>query len=477
MKRWHLTAILSGAALVAVALAPRLTAYLSSPEPQPQPMAEPVPEPVGQILVAPEPQRGQASGHLEVEASLDRTALLRDRTSDRFLTVTVTAPQDLGTSYRHAVDLAVVMDASGSMSARGKIDYAKRAAKMLASNMEHGDLYTLVTFADDATTIVPAAPITDLHSIHTAIDRVLEGGGTNLYGGMENGAASVRSSMHSEAVGRVILLSDGNANVGVTDPDALARYASTLSSQGISVSTVGLGLDYNEDLLGRIADLGGGTYDFVDDPRELEAAFNDELARSASLVARETTVHLDLPSGVVGMEIYGWDAARTSDGWDVRLGDIRAGESKKIVARVQVRGQGDAMDVASVACDWFDLVDDAPGHREVSAGAVVTDDTRVVEASVDRNAAVQANQAYGNWFLDLSLRAYERGDRQEARDLAGQGAEVLQQAAVDFEDDALDEDAHYVLESLGYIESYEPSSTEGKRAIKAGKEQYRGRAR
>ena len=137
-----------------------------------------------------------------------------------------------GHTFRRPVDMAVVIDASGSMSARGKIDYAKRAAKLIASEMNRDDTFSLIAFNDEATTVISGASISDDPSlIHRQIDRIYEGGGTNLFEGMARGASEVERVLDSEAVGRVVILSDGHANVGVTDVDSLTRYAATIAAK------------------------------------------------------------------------------------------------------------------------------------------------------------------------------------------------------------------------------------------------------
>jgi len=477
MQRWQLTLGLTVVALGAAIIAPRLAGF-TLPAPRVDvPIPEVVPNVVAPIVEA-VVAAPTSTGHLVVTAGLDRTAVLEGATQERFLAITVTAPDDIGESFRRAVDMAVVIDASGSMSARGKIDYAKRAAKLIASQMNSGDTYSLVTFNDDATTVVPATRVDDPTVIHRAIDRIYEGGGTNLYAGMDRGAAEVKRSLEDGAVGRVIVLSDGNANVGVTDPDSLARYAASLTGQGIAVSTIGLGLDYNEDLLARMADLSGGTYDFVDDPRELETVFADELDRTASVVARSSAVKIQLPDGVEPVEVIGWDATQTEDGWTVWMGDVYAGETRKIITKVRVTGLSDStMDVASIKVDYQDVVDGITAAAYADATAKVTNSAATVDASVDKSRAVDANRAYGNWYLDMSTRAYERGDLAESKKLLRRGANVLntasqQLAAPELANEAEDLDRQEVL-----YHSYAPASDEGKRAIKGGKELFRGRAR
>lgn len=469
MQRWHLTATLTAAALLAATLAPRLGAVLPRPvevKPTP-PVIAPLP---------PEPER-EPDGLLTVDARVDQGAILAGEPSERFLVVEVGAPELEG-APRVPVDLAVVLDASGSMSARGKIDFAKRAAKHLASNMRPDDTFTLVTFDDRAEVVVPAGAVHDVRAIHDAIDRIYEGGGTNLHAGLAYAGRELERVGGDGSVGRIVLLSDGKANKGVTGPAAIAASAGDLSRSGITISTVGLGLDYNEDLLADIADLGGGSYDFVDDPRQLEQVFADELERSAQVVARDVTVRLDLAPGVEPLEIVGWHAERDVDGWRVWLGDVHAGETRKIITRVRVHaGEEGEVAVAKVRASYHDLIEGSMSSTHADATVRVTRETDVVSRSVDRDAALAASRAWGHRFLDLSARAFAEGEVEASQRLIDQGHRVLEDASHRLSSPSLAEEARELRRQREVYESYEPSSREGQRAIKGGKEMFRGRAR
>ncbi|MCB9685113.1 MAG: VWA domain-containing protein [Alphaproteobacteria bacterium] len=477
MQRWHVTLGLTALAVGAALLAPRLAAlrtHQDAPATGPDVM-------VDTIVTTPPalpPVQGDPLGHLTVTAGLDRTAVLAGGDNERFLTITVQAPTDVGVQSRRAVDLSVVVDVSGSMSARGKIDQARRAAKSLASAMEPGDTYSLVVFNDDATVVVPATGVEDVRAIHRAIDRVYEGGGTNLYAGLEKGAREIRGSVRDGAVSRLVVLSDGKANVGVTDPGALSRYAADLSASGISLSTVGLGLDYNEDLLARLADLGGGSYGFVSDASQLTTVFADELARTASVVARQTRVHVELPPNVVPVEVIGWDGVRSGNGWDVFVGDVYSGETRKIVTRVRVTGDASGShQVADVDATYFDVPDSRDAHTPAQAAAIWTLDRSQIERSVDKQRAVDANRAIGSQLLDLSTRAYERGDRDASRELAAKSSAVLRGAADAYDAPELDEAAAQVEEAAAPMASAPPTTEVGRTRIKQNKELFRDLAR
>ncbi len=465
MQRWHMTAGLVGAAVAAAFIAPSLGFRL----PTMAPTAAPEP-------VAPPPAPPASPGHVTLELGLDHAAVLAGESTERFVTLTVYG----GEQIRRPLDLAVVMDTSGSMSASGKIDYARQAATLLVDEMGSGDTFSLVTFADDAVSVVPATKVDDRLSIRRAIGRILEGGGTNLYAGLSRGGDEVTRSLGDGWVGRVVLLSDGHANVGISDPQSIGRLAAGLSARGITVSAVGLGFDYNEDMLARLADLGGGSYDFVDDPRELAVAFADELDRSASLVARQAVVDVNLPAGVEPLDVLGWDAERTARGWSIRVGDVYGADMpRKIVVKVRVDAAHAAatMPIVDAEVRYHDLTLGEQATSRARLDAEVVADRAAVTSSLDKEVAVEASRAYGNWFLDQSTRAYEQGDVSKARGLAAEAKNYLVSKGSQLDDATLAEDAKVLDEVDAVYRDHAPSSAEGRRSIKKGKEIFLETAR
>jgi Ca-activated chloride channel family protein len=473
MQRWHVTLGLSVTAVVGLLLAPRLLGMGGAPVAAPTP----APLPEQDVIATPPPATpdGLPLGHLRVAASLDRTAVLAGGDNERFLTITVSAPAALGDGDRRPVDLSVVMDVSGSMAARGKMEEARRSAKALATQMGPADTFSLVVFNDDATTVIPARRMDDPRAVANAIDRIYEGGGTNLYAGMDRGAEQVRRSRTDGAVSRMVVLSDGNANIGITDPGALSRFAADLAADGITVSTVGMGLDYNEDLLAHLADLGGGSYHFVAPGTSMEHVFQQELVNTSTVVGQGTVVHVELPPEVSPVELIGWEGTRNGNGWDVFVGDVYAGGTKKVVARVRVRptsGQGE-LAVAAVDARYHDIPDGRDAHTPGATTARVTTDAAAVKASTDQASGFAANRALGSWYLDQSTRAWERGNNAEAQSLAEQATATLRQAAADFDAPGLLEDAAIIEASTLPMATVPASSEAGRVQSKKNKELYR----
>ncbi|MFT4622898.1 MAG: Ca-activated chloride channel family protein [Myxococcota bacterium] len=464
MQKWQLTIGLTGLALVASILAPRLLQDVRFDAPahardQAPPAA---PAELSQL------------GPLALNVGLDHR-VVGSAPEERFLVVEVRAPAPVGAQVRHPVDLAVVLDGSGSMSAAGKIDHARAAARHLAGALGPEDTYALVVFDDAARLVRPARPVTDLQSVERLIDGIYEGGGTNLHEGVRLGGAELGRAHADGRISRLVVLSDGKATVGVTDPARTGELAATLASRGVTVSTVGLGLDYNEDALAAIADMGGGTYDFVDDPATLRGTFSEALRHTASVVAQQSRVRLTLSDEATLLDVVGWETTAAGVGtFDIWLGDIAAGETRRIVARIRTRPAGAQVDVASVRLDYVHA--EGAGYAQHHQVAPVAD-VSTAAASTDPVWAPVAQRAWGNAFLDRSTRAYAQGDMQQSRELLQQGRSALVTAARDLDAPELLNDAEDLDRVRQVFEHSAPSSIEGRRVIKSNKETFRGRVR
>ncbi len=269
------------------------------------------------------------------------------------------------------------------------------------------------------------------------------------------------------------MVSDGEANVGETRPEAFAAMAQSYSSRSVSVSTIGLGRDFNENLLEGMADAGGGSYRFVGNPEELPTVIAAELERTTQTLARQARVRVHAAQGVTIREVYGWDVAVGPDGTEVYLGDLYAGQSRKIVLAVDVPAEtlGDRT-VARADLTWTPVDGGAEGTANGSATARVTTDAGEVRASVDEAATVAATRARAGAYSRASADAWRRGDAAAAqgmmRSASGVIAETL--AEVDAPELRVDRDAIYAIESLG--------STEGNSyAAKAASEAARALSR
>ncbi len=402
MLRWHLTLLLGIGAAAALWL---------TPEPG--------------RSVAPLPFLSfKAPGDLEIALALDHGALLAGSGERRELVVTVRAPEARGA--RVPVDVALVVDVSGSMGRQGKIAQARAAAHALVDALEPGDRFALVAFEDYARVLAHGAPVGDRDRLHAMVEGLTDEGGTNLYAGMRAGLDELDGTW---AASKVLVVSDGNANVGVTEPTGFYELARRAAAEGATVSTIGLGTDFNEVLVEGVADAGGGSYTFVGYADALPGVIASELAATTELVARRATVHVDVPEGVHVHQVYGWDAEVSSGGADVYIGDLSAGQERTIVLQVSIPDQTlGTVPVATATLDYTSL--DGATHADTEhLDAIVSDRIGTVERSVDTEAATIAARARASVHLRRSAEAARDGDVSTARARMADARDVVLAAA------------------------------------------------
>ncbi|WP_313951145.1 vWA domain-containing protein [Accumulibacter sp.] len=199
---------------------------------------------------------------------------------------------------RRPYHLALVIDRSGSMSGQPLAE-AVRCAKHIADQLEPTDVAALVVFDEHVQTLVPARAVGDRTALHLALSRVHSGGTTNLHGGWQAGADELLPDAGQAALARVILLSDGNANVGeITDTDAIATLCAQAAERGVTTSTYGLGRDFNEELMVDMAKRGGGNHYYGDTAADLFEPFAEEFDFISALCARNLRLSLATAPGV-----------------------------------------------------------------------------------------------------------------------------------------------------------------------------------
>lgn len=206
---------------------------------------------------------------------------------------------------RTPLNLAVVLDRSGSMSG-AKLEKAKQAASLLVDQLDADDVFSLVVYDTESQVLLPAAQVGERRSeIRRHISRLDTGGSTALYAGVEQGAEQLAEFFSRERINRVLLLSDGIANIGPSSNEEIARLGSRLAKQGRSVTTIGLGDDYNETLMIALAEASDANNYYVADVETLPDVFAKELGELKQIVAREIIIKIQCPEGVRPLRFLG----------------------------------------------------------------------------------------------------------------------------------------------------------------------------
>ena len=222
---------------------------------------------------------------LDLDVRPENSTLLYRSDGTSTIQIRVIAPDDLPIPDRPPLNLALVLDRSGSMGDEGKMDYVRQAAHMLVNRMGPEDRLTIVTYNHRVEVPVATRGVGDRQYFHRIIDGLYPDGRTYLSGGLEEGFRQARKYRKKGFVSRVILLSDGLANIGVTDFRQLSQRAGAMYESGVAVSTFGMGYDFDENLLASMATGGGGSYHYIARPGDILAALKREFSMAASTVA------------------------------------------------------------------------------------------------------------------------------------------------------------------------------------------------
>ncbi len=275
---------------------------------------------------------------MHVTAHLDVDVVAVETNDDISVLLELTAPSVEPTSAaRPPATLQVVLDRSGSMQEDDRLEGAKIALLALVDRLAPTDNFGVVTFDDQASVVVPAGPLTDKDAVRTRIAAIEVGGMTDLSSGYLRGLQEARRVCGPTGA-TVLLISDGHANQGVTDHDQLHTIARQAHGHRVATSTLGYGLGYDELLLGAIADGGSGEALFAEDPdtagKLVASQIDGLLAKSAQAANLLITVREPVQSVFVMGEL---PSVALPDGTVmVELGDLYAGETRKLVLRFHV---------------------------------------------------------------------------------------------------------------------------------------------
>ncbi|PJB36876.1 MAG: hypothetical protein CO108_22355 [Deltaproteobacteria bacterium CG_4_9_14_3_um_filter_63_12] len=337
-----------------------------------------------------------------------------------YLQVTVGA-KDYVAANRAAMNLSIVIDRSGSMAGT-KMQNVKAAASWLVSNLSENDHVAIVSYSSDvridgSETLSKAGRARLL----AAIEGISDGGGTNLSGGLVTGASTIAERFDGELLNRVILLSDGNANEGITDARELGRISDKFREQGISVTTMGVGLDYNEDLMEKVATLGGGNYYFIEDAVAVAAIFDQEMALLGNTVVRDAVVDLELPDGVKVDDVYGYNFEQNGSDLKVYMNSVSSGQERRLLVALDVPKEDRAQKKQVVKSGSFSYRNEAAGKdMKVDLPPVevnYTDDASLVASNLNAPVIEKVETVRNAQLKQQVFEQLDMGNRAAAQEL------------------------------------------------------------
>jgi Mg-chelatase subunit ChlD len=357
------------------------------------------------FAMAPQPDLSPPQADNPAQAAVDVACGIGPRTSTNVLYGAISVKGRPGSATLAPLNVSLVLDRSGSMSG-DPFRNMVQAAETFVGQLRDGDRVSVVAFSDGLWETVPPV-VLDANSrngIITNIRMLRDGGGTFFSGGMLAGLAEVFSGFQPWAINQVILFSDGQPNIGITETSELARIAERASESGVSVTTIGFGHLHDELLMQTIADASGGNYYYVDKPGDMAGIFQREAGAVLRTAARATDLEVQLPPGLILDDVMGYDYVVTGPGHVfVRMGSIPHDEERYVIFKMRP-GPGGALPFNVVYADLARRgrfgISCSPGYDATRGGRDL-------------------------WALELAGRAEAAWGMQEAMAWADNGSEAF----------------------------------------------------
>ncbi|MGJ3240948.1 MAG: FHA domain-containing protein [Anaerolineae bacterium] len=369
---------------------------------------------------------------MQADFSLDYDVLTVEHPQKVYLMARFEAGAGSNDALRRPLNISLVIDRSGSM-AGDKIDYTRQAAQFLVQHLGPQDTFSIVLYNDQVETLLAPERVSNKDAIAQLIERIRVRGTTNLSGGWLEGCMHVANHIATTTLNRVILMSDGLANRGVTDQNMLITMAKKKYNEGIATTTMGLGKEFNEDLMMEMAHAGGGAFYFIESPEVAPEIFNEELTGLLSVIGQNLMITLVTDGDVTALrQLNAYPVEVNGRQTSFRLGDIFAHEVKTLVLELAIPALetiGEAQ-IATLRFDYDEITGDSTQHH-------------TLEYPVKVNVRADADQALPNQSVAQSVlllqaanarrdavQAADRGDYKGASSVLRDAARIIEESQV-----------------------------------------------
>lgn len=383
-----------------------------------------------------------APAKVECRVETDRGVLFAGQPQNVVIKVTLDAPPAPSQAQRPLVNLALVLDRSGSMGGI-KMEMAKKAAIEALSRLGRDDVFSLVVYDTNVQTIIPAGKVRDINRVIRQIQQITATGNTALFGGVSQGAAEIRKNIEGEYIHRVVLLSDGLANVGPRMPEDLGRLGAGLFKENISVTTIGVGTDYNEDLMAQLAQKSDGNTYFVESGMDLPRIFAAELGEVLNVVAKQVTVIVTLPDQVTPVHIINREGRIKGHQVELSMNQLYGGQEKYALIEVSLPAlrAGTRLDIARADVSYHDPYAMTQMRSSGSAVAVFSKDQKKVSASANENVVKDYQLNLNALAQEKAIELSDQGKQTEAADTLRKSAAKLKTYGGLYQDEQMIQEA------------------------------------
>ncbi|PHI30020.1 vWA domain-containing protein [Budvicia aquatica] len=376
------------------------------------------------LSISPPSQSGDAK--VITKAELSAPIILEDTQENNYLKISLTGFKQDETE-KSPINLSLVIDRSGSMSG-DRIEKAREAAIMAINMLKDDDIVSIIAYSDNAYVIIPATKAKNKDAMIKIInDTIKPGGGTALFAGVSKGITEVNKFIKKNQVNRIILLSDGQANVGPSTTKELADLGQVAGKQGIAVTTIGLGNGYNEDLMTALAGFSDGNHAYVENSADLETAFVREFKDVMSVVAQEVVVTIKLQDGVKPVRLLGRDGDIIGNNVTVKMNQLYSNQEKYVLLEVvPPKGkESENKPLAEVSVSY----DNLKTHRKDTFNDRVnigySKSQQAVKAAVQEEIVVDSAIQKANIENARAIKLLDEGKKDEANQIIQKNADAM----------------------------------------------------
>ncbi len=360
-------------------------------------------------------------------------------------------------SPRRPLNLSVVLDRSGSMAGK-PLRNAIQATEKLVDFLSSDDLLSVIIYDDVAEVIVPHQAVTNKEEIKAKIKQITARGCTNLSGGWLMGCSQIESHLSTDKLNRVLLLTDGLANVGEKSPQVLIKTAQEKANLGIITTTLGFGNHFNEDLLIGMADGAGGNFYFIQSPDDAADVFRIEMESLVSIVAQNLTVTLNPQKEVKIKEVLNnYTTVTKEEQTEVILGDVYQVENKPLALCLSIEPQDltGIYQMLTLSYRYETVINDSIKtlYEEIPVTITIGDEEDTKNLRPNQEVIEQTSQFRIAQIKDEAINLADRGNYQEA-------SEKLQQIAQKLKEQALIE-FFEIAEEISQLEYYAQQLNQG----------------
>ena len=368
----------------------------------------------------------QINKQIQVRSELSSPIILEGTPETNYLKVSLSG-QNVDSKKRVPINLAIVIDKSGSMSGQ-RIEKAREAAILAVNMLNENDTLSIVAYDSKARVIVPATKVDNkLRIIGLINENIYAEGGTALFAGLSKGIKQVENQLTKDKVNRIILLSDGQANIGPSSVDELSQLAIIAAKKNIAITTLGIGSDYNELLMSSIASYSDGNHVFVNNSADLENVFVHEFNDLMSAIAQDVVITIQLKNGVKPVRLLGRGGVIKGNEITVKMNQLFSNQEKYVLLEViPDKGKvGQEKTLAQVDLKYDNLLENKTENETQVVRISYTKDKKMVDDAIHQDVLVETELQKVALENEKALELYNQGKRDEAQQLLRENGEAL----------------------------------------------------